>query len=64
MLFKIIQGYRQCKFMLPVMSAGGVCIGERQCLLPRGHDGPHKDGHGGVIVNQEALHRDYDKRFG
>ncbi len=45
-----------CRFLLPVVSAGGVIIKESYCILPKNHLGPHRNEYGGVMVNNTRFY--------
>ncbi len=39
--------------LMPIFSEGGVILRETYCMLPKNHDGPHRNPEGSIMVNQE-----------
>lgn len=57
MLIKVGPVSSQCRYLMPVIQPGGRIIRETYCFLPRGHDGPHRNLEGAVIVNADDIRR-------
>jgi hypothetical protein len=50
-------GRYECPATMPIMSPGGIIVGEARCLLPAGHDGGHVIPGGGWLHNPEGFNR-------
>ncbi len=45
-----------CKFLIPVVSVGGVILRETYCIKPKGHQDHHQNAEGGVMVNNTRFY--------
>jgi hypothetical protein len=55
-MIKVIPVRSQCHYPLPIFSTGGILLRETYCLLPAGHDGPHRN-EGAILHNVEGFAR-------
>lgn len=62
-MFRILHGRWGCNFKIPVMTENRVILREELCMLPKGHNGPHKVPSGGVVINMEGHRREWEQRF-
>jgi hypothetical protein len=60
-IIKVLPLRSQCRTPLPLMSTGGIVLRETYCILPAGHEGPHRDAFGGAMVNRESVRRQVEK---
>ena len=54
MLIKVIPA---CRFLIPVVSEGGIVLRQTYCIKPKGHLDHHQNAEGGIMVNNLQLRR-------
>ena len=62
---RVLPGRKECQFRLPMMSDGKngspLILKEEYCILPAGHDGPHRGPHGQLIHNAPGAARMFER---
>jgi len=57
---RILPVRSRCHFTFPILTQGGICVGEEYCRLPANHSGPHLGGNGASAVNAEDAQKILD----
>jgi hypothetical protein len=60
MKIRVIPVRSMCRYKFPLLTAGGIIIGEEYCRLPANHPGPHMGSNGATAVNEETVMREID----